>query len=389
MKVCAAVIFVSIIVCSQALSRVPLKKMVTARRRLLDAGYSIHYIQNLLEMKYSLNHSTSAPEPLSNLVDLQYYGEISIGTPPKKFTVCFDTGSSNLWVPSKKCQSAACKIHKKYDSSKSSSYKKDGRSIVIPYGSGTMKGILSNDEVTVAGLRVVGQTFGEAVEEFGQGFYFSKFDGLMGMAYQSLAVHGVKPVFDKMVAQGDVDKAVFSFYLNRDSTATPGGELLLGGSDRKYYKGEFHYVPVSQKKYWQFTVDSISVDGSNYCEGSCQVIADTGTSLMIGPTKEIEKFNNQIGATPGPQGEYVVGCDKISQLPVMKIGIMGKTFELSGRDYILKQQSQGQTICMSGFIGLDLPPQLGPQWIFGDVFLGRYYTEFDVENNRLGFAEAA
>jgi phytepsin len=237
---------------------------------------------------------------LTNYMDAQYYGEISLGTPAQPFSVVFDTGSSNLWVPSSQCSylSIACYLHNKYYSDKSSSYVEDGRQFSIEYGSGSLTGFFSQDTLHIGDMDVEKQTFAEAVNEPSLSFIAASFDGIMGLGFPEISVGKVDPPFQNMLNQGLIDEPVFSFWLNRNTEDDLGGEMVLGGVDPAHFKGEHTWAKVTRRGFWQFKMDGISVEkNSDFCNGGCQAIADTGTSLLAGPSDEVEKLNRMIGGT--------------------------------------------------------------------------------------------
>ncbi|KFP73052.1 Renin, partial [Acanthisitta chloris] len=318
----------------------------------------------------------------------QYFGEISIGTPAQTFKVVFDTGSANLWVPSYKCSPlySACVSHSRYDSSKSRTYISNGTGFAIRYGSGSVKGFLSQDIVTVSDIPII-QVFAEATALPAFPFIFARFDGVLGMGYPSQAIDGITPVFDRILSQQILKEDVFSVYYSRNALLKPGGEIILGGSDPAYYTGEFHYLNISKSGYWQISMKGVSVGAEIlFCKEGCSVAVDTGASYITGPAGPVSVLMKAIGAAEMAEGEYVVDCDQVSQLPNISFHLGGKVYALSGSAYILRQSQYGEDICVVGFSGLDIPPPAGPLWILGASFIGHYYTKFDRRNNRIGFA---
>jgi cathepsin D len=256
----------------------------------------------------------------------------------------------------------------------------NGTTFAIQYGSGSLSGFLSEDTVQLGGLSVVHQTFAEALEEPGVAFLEAKFDGILGLAYSSISVDNVTPVWYNILSQGLVDQPVFSFWLSQDANATVGGELTLGGTDPSRYTGDFSYAPLTSDTYWQFDMQDVQIGGSSlgFCNsGPCKSICDSGTSLIVGPKSDMDALNKQLGARVLNGEGIFPDCSVIGSLPDIQIVINGNTFTLAPTDYVLQITSQGETECLSGFMGLDIPPPTGPIYILGDVFIAAYTAVFD------------
>ena len=109
---------------------------------------------------------------------------------------------------------------------------------------------------------------------------------------------------------------------------------------------------------------------------------------------------------PSKGGESALDCAAVDakgpeRLPDVAFALGGEVFSLTPEQYVLRVSTGGANPdgkhdgpgapeqCISGFMGLDVPPPMGPLWILGDVFIGPYHSVFDHSNARVGLARAA
>jgi hypothetical protein len=325
--------------------------------------------------------------PMWDYLDAQYFGPVYLGTPRQEFKVVYDTGSSNLWVPSSQCTTLSCKVHNRYDADASKTYEKNGTDFDITYGSGAVRGYVSTDTAALTDdLVIKSQSFGEITKEIGVSFLAGQFDGILGLGFDSISVDHQTPLWYNLVNQGLVDEAVFSFWLAKDADHNPGGILTLGGYDETLFTGNIEYTPLTQMTYWQFQMDKISFQGNDYFMDG-KAILDTGTSLIALPTDLARTINKQLGCFMMlNQCQWLVGCPDFDTLPSVSFHLGGHEYVLEGKDYVLKITQEGVSQCVSGFMGMDMPPPTGPLVILGDVFLSKYYSVYNFENKSIGLA---
>lgn len=366
--------------CTEAVVRVPLHhkphSMVT---RKLDLQRRLH--------TWSSGEDGSNI-PLKFMALYSYYANISIGTPPQNFTAIFDTTSNLSWVYSADCSECRPYTDNLYSHSESSSYVPDGRNFSDNWND--VKGFLSQDTITIAGLTVKKQIFVEQLSYLGTDVH-----AIIGLGYPSITMQNVSGMLHSMITEGLVEQPVFGFYFKKpesfNNKTGAHGELTLGGSDSNHFVGQLSYVSVDSEAYWQIRMDGVKIDGkeSGFCSEGCEVLLDTGSPIFAAP--DGDKLNKRLGATMPPDtGLWLFNCSRLDSLPNVTLIISGKDYVIGPRDYTLQIDLEDGAICLSDIYSSG--PLSGPyknKWVLGNLFMAKYYTEFDMGKKRIGFAMAS
>lgn len=325
---------------------------------------------------------TRLSEPLTDEnKDTEWAGPISIGTPYQSFLIDFDTGSSDLWVPSSKCNTSACSSKHQYKDAKSRTSHSRPGVFKIQYGDGSrVEGSIYTDTVNVAGVQAQGQIF-SAVTNISSLLADDPIDGILGLAFPSISQLGHAPFFQTATQQQDIYPS-FGFYLASNNYSA----LSLGGPDRTFFTGpiETHYVS-SPTGFWQIGNAYINVNGNRHVVGNFQTVIDSGTTIMFGPPKDVTKVYSHVPGSrllDGKNGLYEFPCNSV---PDVAFSWGGEDWTITPENFNLGRTATGSSMCVGALGQMDLG--LGDNvWLLGDSFMKNVYTDFNIATKTVGFA---
>merc|ERR1719512_147638 len=352
-----------------------------------------------------------------------YSGSVFLGMPEQQeFKVVFDTGSGHFFLPSSRCKTETCMKHNRFNRSLSETavdLDHAGRAVLpnakvrdqvnIAYGTGEVTGDFVRETVCLAdrsGLALVDvQQKSECVpirvitasELTKEPFDSFKFDGVLGLGFASLAVDPEFSFFGQMSKLNNLKEATFGYFLSR--TDTVASEISFGGHDARRVGSQMEWVPVHKPElgFWQLQVKSVSVAGEALplCEESdCVAIADTGTSLLGAPRQVTQRLHWLL-ARKVPDNPSEIDCREFPGPDLIFELADGVKLTLGPEDYsrttamrvLQSKTNTEQVICRASLLPMDGDEVLGPKaWILGEPALRKYYTAYDWQRQRIGFA---
>lgn len=358
--------------------------------------------------------STLTNEELQAPDELFYYLNITIGTPPQKFGVQLDTGSSDLWVISAvdtdDCDnfqgSLGCDFGL-YNQNKNSTYALvQSGGFGISYADGTeITGDFITDNVGFGGDVIVKkQILGLANYTSGDPY------GLMGVGFDlneaNVSYDGVtySNIIDELKSQGFINVKAYSLWL--DDLESNTGSILFGGIDRSRYHGELIGLPIQPDVFTDnltsFTVSLTSIGfvdpstkDSLYSGPALPALLDSGTSFTYLPDEVATAILNGIGvAQDNNTGLNFAPCSlnqTNANFTFTFGGPGGPLITVALREFVSDPytladgsifQLNGEDVCLFGLMaGGD-----NTSTVLGDTFLRSAYVVYDLDNYLIGMA---
>jgi hypothetical protein len=365
-------------------------------------------------------------EAVNNMTGGGYYSEFSIGTPPQKLGFLLDTGSSDTWVnsvDSDLCSSSFQQSQNGYcmdtfDPDKSSTFEEvDRNGFDITYLDGrNILGDYFNDTVTIGGMKVENQQLGLALESV-------RPTGIMGLGFSKnvAATREYPTIVDNMVAQGHIDTAAYSLYLN--SLDSDSGNILFGAIDQKKFIGELATMPLhgddlsgsDEPAHFniQMTGFSANTPDNDLDLGTLKsgAILDSGSTICLLPDAQVSKIHTEfdivsIQGVLAPFADCAWRGDKGKDYSFdFKFG--SKTIRVPLREMVVNAFDDVQDQIMSDpstarlfgdwegvcIFGIGSTANFGftesdDFTLLGDTFLRSAYVVYDLANEQLGLAQA-
>jgi cathepsin D len=281
-----------------------------------------------------------------------------------------------------------------------------------------------------------------AVEMTTQPFKSFDFDGIFGLALDSLALSEDFSFFHQLQATGHSSALRFGVYLADDGQEGSSSEIALGDYNQARLLTPLKWAPVANKDlgYWQVEIRSIRIGNRtlDICQdGSCRGVVDTGTSHLGIPGAFHKEFVRSFSLGAGDATD----CREVEG-PTLEIQLNGLALTLTPENYmrplplpkgvsvgsargVTMDSGEGEAtaakpavapppspppptaelsaapasgggvedtgkVCAPRLMPVNLPEPLGPNlFILGEPVLHRYYTVYDWTQKQVGFGLAA
>jgi hypothetical protein len=355
-----------------------------------------------------------------------FFGRIRVGL--SVFSMVFDSGSGHLILPGARCNDRACLSHQQYDPATSPvavEINYDGTPILpgadrdqltVNFGTGEVTGVFVKDRMC-AGAAAALEEDSDFDDEHGGAckdvqmivatkmsdnpFADFAFDGVFGLALPGLSQTPDFNLAMRLTRDLPSGMQAFSFYFSHEAD---GSKIAVGGLFRDRIKSQLVWVPVVDPDdgYWKLHVSGVQIgeESAEICAKGCHGVADTGTSVFAAPTAIIRQIRERFQGLVVRDGKCQMPSHNATASDFVAVSMGDLVLRLHPHDFSQPRRPldwNGTDVedwdtedlpCELMLMRLDVPEPLGPLVIFGEPFLTKYYTVFDVEHLRVGFAVA-